>query len=158
MNAFDSILVVCVGNICRSPMAAAILTERYPDKHVDSAGLSALVGHSADIKAIKLMTIHDIDISSHIAKPISEALVSHADLILTMTTSQTKWIENRWPHCRGRTFRIGHWIDKDIVDPYQQDKSVFETSRQDIDDSLEQWAIKMSQATEIKELKVSECY
>ena len=158
MNTFDSILVVCVGNICRSPMAAAILTERYPDKHVDSAGLSALVGHFADIKAIELMTIHDIDISSHIAKPISEALVSHADLILTMTTSQTKWIENRWPHCRGRIFRIGHWIDKDIVDPYQQDKSVFETSRQDIDDSLEQWAIKMSQATEIKELKVSECY
>ncbi|PYE40112.1 low molecular weight protein-tyrosine-phosphatase [Psychrobacter fozii] len=158
MNTFDSILVVCVGNICRSPMAAAILTERYPDRHVDSAGLSALVGHFADIKAIELMTIHDIDISSHIAKPISEALVSHADLILTMTTSQTKWIENRWPHCRGRIFRIGHWIDKDIVDPYQQDKSVFETSRQDIDDSLEQWAIKMSQATEIKELKVSECY
>ncbi|WP_352258309.1 low molecular weight protein-tyrosine-phosphatase [Psychrobacter sp. TB55-MNA-CIBAN-0194] len=158
MNTFDSILFVCVGNICRSPMAAAILTERYPDKHVDSAGLSALVGHFADIKAIELMTIDDIDISSHIAKPISEALVSHADLILTMTTSQTKWIENRWPHCRGRIFRIGHWIDKDIVDPYQQDKSVFETSRQDIDDSLEQWAIKMSQATEIKELKVSECY
>ena len=158
MTAFDSILVVCVGNICRSPMAAAMLTERYPDKYIDSAGLSALVGHSADTKAIELMAIHGIDISSHIAKPISEVLVSHASLILTMSVSQTKWIENRWPHCRGRIFRIGHWIDKDIVDPYQQDKSVFETSRQDIDDSLEQWAIKMSQATEIKELKVSECY
>ena len=158
MNAFDSILVVCVGNICRSPMAAAILTERYPDKHVDSAGLSALVGHFADIKAIELMTIHDIDISSHIAKQISEALVNNADLILTMSTRQTKWIETQWPHCRGKTFRIGHWIDKDIADPYQCNQSVFEMSRQDIVESLEQWSTKISEVTAIKALAFSECY
>ena len=48
MVAFDNILVVCIGNICRSPMAAALLTERYSETHIDSAGLSALIGHSAD--------------------------------------------------------------------------------------------------------------
>lgn len=141
--AFDNILVVCVGNICRSPMAAAILAKRYPQKHIDSAGLSALIDHPADTKAIEVMAVDDIDISTHVAKQISEELVGKADLILTMSTSQTKWIEEKWPHCRGKTFRIGHWIDKDITDPYRSPKSVFEAAKSNIIDSLEQWNEKI---------------
>lgn len=158
MGAFEKILVVCIGNICRSPMAAAILKNSYPEKHIESAGLSALVGHSADAKAVELTATYNLDIDSHIAKQIDEELVNHADLILTMSTSQTKWIETRWPHCRGKTFRIGHWLDKDIADPYQQHKVIFETSRQDIVNSLEQWTDKISKATAVRELKLSECY
>lgn len=158
MEIFNNILVVCVGNICRSPMAAAILTECYRDKHIDSAGLSALVGEAADAKSVALMATHNMDISAHIAKQISEALVNNADLILTMSTRQTKWIETQWPHCRGKTFRIGHWIDKDIADPYQCNQSVFEMSRQDIVESLEQWSTKISEVTAIKALAFSECY
>lgn len=141
--AFDNILVVCVGNICRSPMAAAILAKRYPTKHVDSAGVSALVGHPADANAIAVMTTENIDMNAHIAKQISEELVRKADLILTMSISQTKWIEEKWPHCRGKVFRIGHWLDKDIKDPYGSPKSVFEVAKSNIIDSLEQWNEKI---------------
>lgn len=158
MDAFDNILVVCIGNICRSPMAAALLTERYSDKHIESAGLSALIGYSADTTAMELMARHDIDISSHVTKKISETLVREADLILTMTTEQTKWIESRWPYCRGKTFRIGYWLNKDIIDPYQLGVEVFEISRQDIVDSLEQWNDKISDATPIQTSTLSECY
>lgn len=142
--AFDNILVVCVGNICRSPMAAAMLAERYPQKRIDSAGISALTGHPADVKAIEVMAADNIDISAHIAKQISEELVKKADLILTMSTSQTKWIEEHWPHCRGKTFRIGHWIDIDITDPYRSPKSVFEVVKNNIFNSLEQWNEKIT--------------
>lgn len=141
--AFENILVVCVGNICRSPMAAAILTRQYPEKYIDSAGVSALVDHPADAKAIELMAADNLDLSSHVAKQISEPLVKKADLILTMSVSQTKWIEERWPHCRGKTFRIGHWIDKDIIDPYGASTSVFEVAKSNIIDSLEQWHKKI---------------
>jgi protein-tyrosine phosphatase len=158
MDTFDNILVVCIGNICRSPMAAALLRERHIEKNIDSAGLSALIGHTADATAIELMATQNIDISSHITKQISEPLVIDADLILTMTIEQTKWIESRWPYCRGKTFRIGHWLNKDIIDPYQMDAAVFATSRQDIVDSLEQWNDKISDATPIKILMPSECY
>ena len=44
----QNILVVCVGNICRSPMAEFFLKTAHPDLHIESAGLSAMVGHSAD--------------------------------------------------------------------------------------------------------------
>jgi len=82
--------------------------------------------------------------SDHIAKQIDEHLVMKADLIFTMSDSQTKWIEERWPHCRGKTFKIGHWNDKDIADPYRHDISLFETARQDIVSGLETWTDKIS--------------
>ena len=141
--SFNNILVVCVGNICRSPIAAALLKNQYPQKFIDSAGLSAVVGHHADAKAIGVMAASGVDMSDHIAKQISEELVLTADLIFTMSTSQTKWIEGQWPHCRGKTFRIGHWIDKDIADPYGHSESAFETAKQDIIDGLGQWFNKI---------------
>jgi protein-tyrosine phosphatase len=142
--AFENILVVCVGNICRSPIAEALLRSRYPDKQIDSAGVGALVGHAADPNAVAVMADVEIDITDHIAKQISAALVGQADLILTMSVNQTKWIEAQWPHCRGKTFRIGHWLDQDIADPYRRDRSVFEITKQDIIASLELWADKIS--------------
>ena len=142
--AFDNILVVCVGNICRSPIAEAALTQQYPNKTIDSAGLSAVVGNGADPNALAVMSELGIDMSAHIAKQIDETLVKRADLILTMSNNQSKWIEDRWPHCRGKTFRVGHWIDKDIADPYRHDLAVFEKARQDIFDSLKPWADKIS--------------
>ena len=142
--AFDHILVVCVGNICRSPILEALLKEQYPHKHVDSAGLSALVGSPVDPNSQQVMTPYNIDMSNHIAQQIDENLVMKADLIFTMSDGQTKWIEERWPHCRGKTFKIGHWNDKDIADPYRHDISLFETARQDIVESLAPWNDKIS--------------
>ena len=142
--AFDHILVVCVGNICRSPMAEALLKQRYPHKNVDSAGVGALVGHSADPAALEIMAGQEIDITNHVAKQIDEGLAKKADLIFTMSDSQTKWIEERWPFCRGKTFKLGHWQDKDIADPYKHEMSAFQTAYQDIVVSLEQWADKIS--------------
>lgn len=142
--AFDNILVVCVGNICRSPIAEALLKEQYPQKKIDSAGLSAVVGNPVDPNSQAVMEPYNIDMSHHIAKQVDEKLVMRADIIFTMSDGQTKWIEERWPYCRGKTFKIGHWIDKEVSDPYQHDISLFEIARQDIVDSLKLWTDKIS--------------
>lgn len=142
--AFENILVVCVGNICRSPMAEALLKQRFPEKNIDSAGVGALVGHGADPAAIKIMEQQDIDITSHVAKQIDENLALNADLIFTMSDSQNKWIEGRWPFCRGKTFKLGHWNDKDIADPYKHELSAFQTAYQDIIEGVNEWQDKIS--------------
>lgn len=142
--AFDNILVVCVGNICRSPMAEALLKQRYPSKNIDSAGVGALVGHPADPAALEIMTAQQLDITKHVAKQLDENLAKKADIIFTMSDGQTKWIEERWPFCRGKTFKLGHWKNKDIADPYKHEMSAFKTAYQDIVDSLEQWVDKIS--------------
>jgi protein-tyrosine phosphatase len=145
---FNNILVICVGNICRSPIAATFLMDKYPDKHIESAGLSAVVGHGADAKTLDVMAPFNQSVNAnmnrHVAKQISKDLTVKADLILTMSISQTKWIEDKWPHCRGKTFRIGHWIDQDIADPYGHNELAFETAKQDIINSLGSWFNKIS--------------
>ena len=141
--AFENILVVCIGNICRSPMAEALLQQRFPEKNIDSAGIGALVGHGADPASIKIMQEQNIDISNHVAKQMDEDLAHKADLIFTMSDSQTKWIEDRWPFCRGKTFKLGHWNGKDIADPYKHEMSAFETAYQDIVRGIEEWQDKL---------------
>ena len=123
---FRNILVVCVGNICRSPMGEFLLKTNHPDLHIESAGLSAMVGHSADDKALACMDLLNIDMRRHVAKQINAALINKADLILLMSTNQQKHIEQIWPFAKGKTFRLGHWQGKNIPDPYQHDQAFFD--------------------------------
>jgi len=141
--AFDNILVVCVGNICRSPMAEALLKQRFPKKNIDSAGVGALVGHGADPASIQIMQDQNIDLTNHVAKQIDEKLAQKADLIFTMSDSQNKWIEERFPFCRGKTFKLGHWNGNDIADPYKHEMSAFQTAYKDIVRGIEEWQDKL---------------
>ena len=65
-----SVLVVCVGNICRSPMAEYMLKQQHPNLQIESAGISGMIGHPADDKAQLCMQRLDIDMSPHIAKKL----------------------------------------------------------------------------------------
>ena len=51
---FDSILIVCTGNICRSPIAERLLRCKFQNKIIDSAGTGALIDHAADNTAIEI--------------------------------------------------------------------------------------------------------
>ncbi|EFT2876714.1 protein tyrosine phosphatase, partial [Escherichia coli] len=51
---FESILIICTGNICRSPIAERILRSKITNRKIDSAGTGALVGFPADHSAIKV--------------------------------------------------------------------------------------------------------
>ncbi|VDZ78083.1 protein-tyrosine phosphatase [Salmonella bongori] len=66
---FNKILVVCVGNICRSPTAECLLQRFHPSLTVASAGLGALVGKGADPAAASVASAHDLSFR----KPLREA-------------------------------------------------------------------------------------
>ena len=72
---FNSVLIVCVGNVCRSPMAEVLLKHRLADQYkniqIASAGLGALVGHGADVTAQDLMKKMDINTSEHKAQQLN---------------------------------------------------------------------------------------
>lgn len=137
------VLVVCVGNICRSPMGQALLAQKQPRLTVASAGLSALVDEGADAHAIEVMDEIGIDIRSHRAQQLNSALMQQFDLILCMSKDQERWIKQQWPMHRGKVYRLGHWIDQDISDPYRKPKAVFETIRDLIIDATTSWQDKL---------------
>ena len=135
----NNILVVCIGNICRSPMAEYFLKQEYPYLQIESAGISGLVGHAADKKACLCMQRFGIDMSPHIAKKLDAELIKKADLVLVMSQNQQKHIEQTWPFAKGKTFRLGHWQSTNVADPYQHDQAFFDETCQLIQACIADW-------------------
>ncbi|WP_436899129.1 low molecular weight protein-tyrosine-phosphatase [Acinetobacter gyllenbergii] len=134
-----TILVVCIGNICRSPMAEYLLKQQHPDLQIESAGIAGLTGHNADDKAQLCMQRLNIDMSAHIAKKLNAEHLKQADLILVMSNNQQKHIEQTWPFAKGKVFRLGHWQNKNVPDPYQHDQVFFDTTCQLIQQCVTDW-------------------
>ncbi|MCA7921147.1 low molecular weight phosphotyrosine protein phosphatase [Burkholderia cenocepacia] len=120
-----NILVVCTGNICRSPMAEGLLQSRLPGVSVFSAGTSALAGAPAHELAISVAAGAGVDISAHRAQQLTTALVRRADLVLTMDTVQKREIVERHPFSLGRVFRIDEQNGMDVPDPYMKPVNAF---------------------------------
>ena len=138
------ILVVCIGNICRSPYAAACLQAAHPAAQVTSAGLGALIDHPADALVQRIAAEQGIDLSSHVARQVLADQVRAADLVLTMTQGQLQELTTRFPFARGRTFRLGHWIGQDIPDPYQHPETVHRQVQAQIREGVAAWGARLA--------------
>jgi len=81
-----SVLIVCTGNMCRSPMAAGLLDKRLAGAQafVYSAGTGAPVGSAATRTAVEAVSQYGVDLSRHRAQALTRELASAADLILVM--------------------------------------------------------------------------
>ncbi|MEI5639565.1 MULTISPECIES: low molecular weight protein-tyrosine-phosphatase [unclassified Pseudoalteromonas] len=139
---FDSVLMVCAGNICRSPTAEYVLKSKLTDQNitVSSAGLTALEGKPADPMAQELTQAKNIDMSGHQGRQLSGPIVAQNSLILVMEQRHFDDICTRYPQARGKTFLLGKWIgDKEIPDPYRQSREAFEHVYELIDSACSAW-------------------
>jgi protein-tyrosine phosphatase len=132
VEPLGKVLLVCVGNVCRSPMAAALLQERLSGLQdrslVESAGIGALVGQQADVFAVELMRNRGLDLSQHRGRQLTRELAARFDLILVMDERQQRAVENIFPPARGRVHRLGRFGNFDIPDPYGKPRAAFEHS------------------------------
>lgn len=141
---FNKILVVCVGNICRSPTAERLLRQLKPQLIVDSAGVGALVGHEADVMASEVAIAHDVSLQNHQAQQLNRELCSQYDLILVMEKKHIESVTRIAPEARGKTMLLGQWQGQiEIPDPYKQSKEAFEFAYQLIEQSCQAWASKL---------------
>lgn len=120
-----SVLTVCTGNICRSPVAEAALRAALPGKTVTSAGLHALVGRDMDADSAEAATTLGIPVLPHAARQFNDAIGRAADVIVVMETHHRQEIAARWPHLLGKTFLLGHFDNAgEVPDPYRQGKGM----------------------------------
>ena len=134
------ILTVCIGNICRSPLAQALLARELPSTVVWSAGLGALVGHAADPMSVQVGESYGLDLTAHRAQQINGWLCQSAELILVMEQGHKVAIEQQFPLVRGKVFRLCEQDNLDIADPYRQPITACETAYAAIARGVASWA------------------
>ncbi len=135
-----NILVLCVGNICRSPIAESLLKQQFPDKTVWSAGLAALEGSPADALSVQVAIRNGLDLSKHRAQQISAWMCQSADMILVMEKFHKDELEKKFPLVRGKVFGLGDCGQFEIPDPYRQPLSAFEAAYAGIAQGVADWA------------------
>lgn len=141
----NTILVVCVGNICRSPVGERILAGLLPNAKVTSAGIGALVGHGADDTAAEVAEARGISLSGHVARQFTNRIGEENDLILVMEEGHRREIAKQAPHLRGRLMLFDHWSGgAGIPDPYKLSQDFHETTFDLISTAAGAWATRLA--------------
>ncbi len=106
------VLVVCTGNVCRSPIAEGLLgaafVERLGDQapEVASAGTMGWEGSGADPNSIAAAAERGVDISGHVARGVATADLVSADLVLAMSSEHAVAAGRKAPEAASRTFTL----------------------------------------------------
>jgi protein-tyrosine-phosphatase len=127
-----SVLFVCTGNICRSPLAESLmrfhLAERGLDITVGSAGTGAWEGAPASEGAYLVALEHGLDLSAHRARLLSRDIVDSSDLVLTMARHHRARVEELGGS--GRVHVLGEYAglqaaDAEVGDPFGGDLEIY---------------------------------
>ncbi|MDW6003104.1 low molecular weight protein-tyrosine-phosphatase [Vibrio mangrovi] len=145
---FEKILIVCAGNICRSPYAEKRLQQLMPSCDISSAGLvtekSALTDSPVSAEAQNIAGTLGIDLTGHRARQVTAVMLSSCDLILAMSQNQIDTLARMFPESRHKVMLFGHWIGvSHIEDPHQKSLTVFQQVYSVLDRAATAWADKI---------------
>ena len=145
--SFQSILILCDGNHCRSPLAEALFRRAFPEmKQVGSAGLQALAGQPADAEVRRLAQREGVPLDAFRGRQVDAPMILGADLILVMDEVQRQSVSMMFPMARGRVFLLGHWLPKDrreVADPFGLGPEAMASALEHIQEGLATWRLRL---------------
>ena len=140
-----SVLFVCTGNICRSPIAEGLfrrLIGNRKDIEVASAGVHAVRGQPPSLYAVEVCEEDGVDISNLRSQPLIAALVDQATHIFGMTGAHLESIHMLFPHGADKAYLFrefeepGATVWRDVPDPIGMGRDVYETCARTIKNAL----------------------
>jgi len=149
-----TILFICTGNVCRSPMAEALFRHAVEGRgkfRVLSAGLGALDGQPPTPHSVRAMRELGIDISGQRSRMLTAELVRQADYIFGMTHSHVETIGLLYPQMAEKAFLLREFdetldpFEKDISDPIGSSYQVYVNCRDQIEQGIASLIIFMEQ-------------
>ncbi len=140
----SSVLVVCVGNICRSPVGERMLRAHRPGLRVESAGLGAVVGAGVDADMAAVAQARGLDVDGHAARQFGREMGAEYDLILVMEPGHRAEILRNAPELSGKTMTFDHWTGgRGIPDPYRREASFHARVYDLIEEAAGEWAKRL---------------
>jgi glycine hydroxymethyltransferase len=140
-----SVLFVCTGNICRSPIAEGLfraLLGNRKDIEVASAGVHAVRGQPPSLYAVQVCEDEGVEISGLRSQPLTATLVERATHIFAMTGAHLETIQMLFPHGSEKSFLIrefeepGTTVWRDVPDPIGLGREVYEDCARTIKNAL----------------------
>lgn len=139
------ILLMCTGNVCRSPMAEALMRHHLAGRGVDarvlSRGLGAPAGRQPHPFALNTALHFGVPIAADKrAAQVNPVDLRAATVVLVMDTGHRREVQQRYPAAGGKTFLLRHWLDGlDIPDPLNEPEAVFRQQWPLIDEGCASW-------------------
>ena len=139
-----SILVVCVGNMCRSPTAEYLLRSKLTGVQVTSAGLMARENKPPCSKATDIAANNGLNISAHKTRKLTQEMMVQNDLILAMESVHTDEILSTFPFAHGKVILFGKWGENsEIQDPYRQSDEMYQAVFSKLNEHAQKWVTKL---------------
>lgn len=123
-----SVLVMCKGNICRSPFAEKALKRIKPELQIRSAGFYPIAGRRTPEAGVEAAQRFGIDLCCHRSQIVTADLVSSSDLILIFDDEHRAWLEGYFPESLDKVHYLGALETSgplEIADPYGGDVERF---------------------------------
>jgi protein-tyrosine-phosphatase/predicted ATP-grasp superfamily ATP-dependent carboligase len=120
-DGLSKIVFLCYGNICRSPLAAALAEQRLSGVAIDSAGFHEQTGRSSPQKILRIGAAFGIDVSSHRSARVTRDQLANADLVIAMDLRNLNRLRQEFPEMANRTTLLGLFGKPEtvaIADPY----------------------------------------
>lgn len=138
------ILIICTANICRSPVAAALLRDRLRqrglmDWQVGSAGTWVMVSRGASRYSVQVSARNGLDISGHRSTMVDEAYLREADLVLTMEDGHAEALRSEFAEQGYKVYQLSEMIGRvyNIADPYGGPLAEYERMYADLSEVID---------------------
>lgn len=128
-----NILIVCTANVCRSPVAEALLRDRLnkhglEDWHVGSAGTWATMGQPASYYSVEILSEEGLDIAGHSSRAIDGQIIEESDLVLCMELGHVEALKAEFPQHASRIYALSEMIGElySVHDPIGGPRPAYE--------------------------------